>query len=303
MLDRRFPLQTLLDALGDAIVLLDGDDRIVYTNPAFGDLLGYASGELHGQSLDRLVPERYRSVHPGQVAHFRATALPRQIGRRPVLRALASDGSERAVTIMVSSLDAEGEQLTIAALRDATPVNTLLERAIARSQTDPLTGIGNRERLIEHMEQRIASGRKFGLLFLDLTGFKRFNDRYGHLAGDEVLRIVARRLLSDVRAGDLPVRWAGDEFVVVLDGLTDARALALRAAVLAAHLSEPFALEGGTASIGVSIGGALFPSQGRHIDELLAVADRAMYRAKERGTAFAFESGLAPTCARQPPLE
>lgn len=285
-LDERLPVRIVLDAAADAMVAVDGSGRIVYANPAMTDLLGYQPEEVLGERLEMLIPARFRPAHAGHVSVFRQSGLGRQIGRRPLLRALARDGSERAVSIAVFSLAVGGTVLNIAAIRDATPVDALLERAIERWQTDALTGIGNRARLIEQMQQKIEGEQPFGLLFLDLSGFKHFNDTHGHLAGDEVLRIVARRLQSGVRAGDVAVRWAGDEFVLLLDALTDPQALAQRARLVADHVAEPFALAGGQARVAVSIGGARFPADGRSVDQLLASADSAMYRAKARGAAF-----------------
>lgn len=285
-LDERLPVRTVFDAWADAVVAVDGSGCIVYVNPALTELLGFGPAELLGERLDTLIPARFRSTHARHVDDFRRTGMGRQIGRRPLLRALTRDGSERTVSITVFNLQVGDELLAVAALRDATPVDVLLARAIERSQTDALTGIANRTRLIEQMQQRIDAHRPFGLLFLDLTGFKQFNDMHGHLAGDEVLRIVARRLQAAVRAGDLAVRWAGDEFVLLLDALTEPQALAQRARLVAEHVAEPFALAGGQARVAASIGGARFPADGRSVDGLLAVADGAMYRAKARGASF-----------------
>lgn len=297
-LDERLPVRAVLDAAADAMVAVDATGCIVYVNPALTDLLGHRPHDLIGERLDILIPARFRPTHDGHVEGFRHSGLARQIGRRPLLRALAHDGSERAVSVTVFNLKVGDALLTIAAVRDATPVDVLLERAIERSQTDALTGIANRTRLIEQMQQRIDGRRPFGLLFLDLTGFKQFNDTHGHLAGDEVLRIVARRLQAVVRAGDLAVRWAGDEFVLLLDTLTELPALAQRARLLAEHVAEPFALAGGQARVAASIGGARFPADGGSVDRLLAVADGAMYRAKARGAAFDGPPAAADAAAR-----
>lgn len=293
MLDRRIPLRTVLDALGDAVVLVGADGRIAHVNAALHDLLGFAPHELIGASLDVLIPPRYRGGHARWLGDFARGHSPRLIGRRPVLRALRRSGEERPVTIMVSALEVDGERLAMASLRDATSFDAQLEHAIERSRTDPLTGLANRSHLLEDLAARVAAGDAFGLLFLDLTKFKRFNDSYGHLAGDEVLRVVAQRLAASVRKSDLAARWAGDEFVLVLDALIDPAALAQRAATVAARLGEPFALAGQSAQVGVNIGGARHPLDALDVQSLLAEADRAMYAAKARGQAFA-------ACARDP---
>jgi diguanylate cyclase (GGDEF)-like protein/PAS domain S-box-containing protein len=259
MKNRLFSLQTVLDALGDGIIVVDDDGQIVAANAALADLLGHAAADLCGKPLDCLIPLRFRPSHGRHLERFLAAGTPRLIGRRPVLRAVAHDGSERPVTIMVSSLDVDGHRFTLAALRDASVFDLQLERAVRHSQTDALTGIPNRARLIEHLRERVEQPQPFGLLFLDLTGFKRFNDAYGHLIGDEVLRVFAQRLSGAVRNRDLAVRWAGDEFVVVLEDVDHPATLDERASGIAHHLAQPFALATMQAKIGVNIGGALYP--------------------------------------------
>jgi diguanylate cyclase (GGDEF)-like protein/PAS domain S-box-containing protein len=292
MKNRLFTLQAVLDALGDGIVVVDEGGQIVAVNAALTDLLGHAPAELCGKSLDCLIPARYRPSHGRHLQRFVVAGAARLIGRRPVLRALARDGSERPVTIMVSSLDVDDERFTLAALRDASVFDLQLERAVRHSQTDALTGIPNRTRLIERLRERVEQPQPFGLLFLDLTGFKRFNDAYGHLIGDEVLRVVAQRLSAAVRGGDLAVRWAGDEFVVVLEDVDHPATLDERASAVAHHLAQPFGLGTMQATIGVNIGGALYPRDATQMEALIEAADRAMYIAKARGLGYVAASDL-----------
>jgi diguanylate cyclase (GGDEF)-like protein/PAS domain S-box-containing protein len=292
MKNRLFSLQTVLDALGDGIIVVDDDGQIVAANAALADLLGHAAADLCGKPLDCLIPLRFRPSHGRHLERFLAAGTPRLIGRRPVLRAVAHDGSERPVTIMVSSLDVDGHRFTLAALRDASVFDLQLERAVRHSQTDALTGIPNRARLIEHLRERVEQPQPFGLLFLDLTGFKRFNDAYGHLIGDEVLRVFAQRLSGAVRNRDLAVRWAGDEFVVVLEDVDHPATLDERASGIAHHLAQPFALATMQAKIGVNIGGALYPHDATQMEALIEAADRAMYIAKARGLGYVAVSDL-----------
>ncbi|OAN48781.1 GGDEF domain-containing protein [Magnetospirillum moscoviense] len=157
---------------------------------------------------------------------------------------------------------------------------------VEQSITDPLTGLANRRRFSEALAAEVVRsqryGHPFGLIMLDLDGFKPINDRHGHAAGDMVLSAVAEALTANVRANDLPARLGGDEFVVLLpetgpegikalcDKLTHA-IHALRVTTATAELS-----------VGVSLGSALFPDQGRSAGELLARADAAMYADKGR---------------------
>lgn len=150
--------------------------------------------------------------------------------------------------------------------------------------TDSLTGLANRA-AFERFLHRHDPTLPLALLFLDLDGFKRVNDEMGHAAGDELLVVVAERLQSKVRDGDLLVRLGGDEFVIVLaPGSGDIHRIARQLAdrTLKA-VSLPVALEAGEARVYCSIGGAFWPEDGATPDAVLECADKALYRAKAKG--------------------
>jgi diguanylate cyclase (GGDEF)-like protein/PAS domain S-box-containing protein len=153
---------------------------------------------------------------------------------------------------------------------------------------DALTGLPNRSMLDERVASAIESaddrGGTMTLAFIDLDNFKLVNDSLGHHAGDELLKIVAARMLRCVRASDSIVRLGGDEFVVLINGAmrrgetVDDRLRAVREAI-----AEPVEIEGRSFQVTCSMGVAAYPEHGRNVTELLARADVAMYRAKEIG--------------------
>ena len=150
------------------------------------------------------------------------------------------------------------------------------------AQRDPLTGLANRRALDERLAYEIARhsrhAEQFAVLALDLNGFKAVNDRFGHDAGDEVLREVAAAMVEAVRAQDTVVRLGGDEFCV-LAPLTD-RA---HAEGLTERIAEALALvTAGPAGMSASVGAAVFPVDGTRPDALLAAADAAAVAAKRR---------------------
>ncbi|MBK8801482.1 MAG: GGDEF domain-containing protein [Fibrobacteres bacterium] len=153
-----------------------------------------------------------------------------------------------------------------------------------KAHHDTLTGLANRRLLMDFLTKSIAlSGRKnrrVAVIYLDLDGFKPINDKLGHDAGDQVLVCVAKRILSVVRESDLASRVGGDEFVVVaqeIDGRSGAEIMAQR--ILQA-VQEPMMIEQTKQSLGVSIGVAIYPQHGQTAEELLHVADKAMYLVK-----------------------
>ncbi|MDH3453419.1 MAG: sensor domain-containing diguanylate cyclase [Gammaproteobacteria bacterium] len=290
--DSVLALGEVFDLLPDGVVAIDRGGRIAFANLAMPRILGYAQAELVGQPLGMLIPERHRAKHAHLVEHFCAQARSTPMGERPVLLALHKSGEEVPVSISIASFELSADRYGVAIIRDASPVRDQLGKAMARAETDALTGLGNRLCLARRMQRQLESAQPFGLLFLDLTEFKPFNDRYGHAMGDEVLRLVAKRLQALVRKNDLAVRQGGDEFVVLLDRLSDADDLQARAAGVAFRLSQPFHIRGTAARVGVNIGGALYPRDGECETDLLAVADRNMYRAKQAARAYCTDSAV-----------
>jgi diguanylate cyclase (GGDEF)-like protein len=159
-----------------------------------------------------------------------------------------------------------------------------------RLLTDPLTGLQNREAVLRTMEDRIVQRRRtndarpFAVLFADINQFKSINDRFGHDVGDEVLREVASRMRRGVRTQDLVARYAGDEFVILLDAVEHARDAHVVRANLEASLREPLhslhALAPGESFTGATFGVAVFPADGQDVETLVKRADEDMYRRK-----------------------
>lgn len=152
---------------------------------------------------------------------------------------------------------------------------------------DPLTQLPNRRQALSGLHELTRRGRRnnqpFALLSIDLDGFKPINDKYGHDAGDEVLRTIAKRLLSSVRRGDTVARMGGDEFLVLIDDprANDKEHLLAYAARIRNKLSQPMQIMGGDpVYVGASIGIASYPAHADEMHGLMREADQAMYRAK-----------------------
>nr|WP_240902126.1 EAL domain-containing protein [Wenzhouxiangella sp. XN24] len=152
---------------------------------------------------------------------------------------------------------------------------------------DALTGLPNRilfrDRLTMALEQASRSLAQVAVVFLDIDHFKRINDTLGHPAGDDLLRTIAHRLQSSVRGCDTLARMGGDEFTLVLTGLTGSTDAAVVIRKLRARLSEPMALAGRQTMVTASIGIAMYPGDGREMDDLVRKADIALYASKQAG--------------------
>jgi len=154
--------------------------------------------------------------------------------------------------------------------------------------TDPLTGLANRHGLEQAAEGLLGRPGQQALLMIDLDRFKPINDSLGHEVGDQVLVEVAARLRRAVRESDVVARLGGDEFVLLLAQVQDRTQLEALARRLVQGLSEPMVWGETRVQVGASVGVALPPGDGRALRDLMLAADEAMYRAKRRGSGFAF---------------
>jgi diguanylate cyclase (GGDEF)-like protein/PAS domain S-box-containing protein len=279
-------LSDLLDMLPDAMVIVDGKGRIVFANTQVHGLLGYTPDELMKKPLNCLIPKTYRAEHKSHLAKFRHHGQAMTMGDRPLVHGLDKSGSEIPIAISIANLDLGGERYSIAVMHDSGEIQSEITQITVKAETDPLTDIGNRLRLSQHLKMAIDRSSPFSLLFLDLAKFKPFNDDFGHEVGDKVLQIVAMRLQALVRSNDLAVRLGGDEFLLFFDGLDNAEILEQRAAAVADSVARPFHIGDLSSVVGVNIGGAIFPRDGVSERELLKIADQNMYQAKQAGIPY-----------------
>ncbi len=152
---------------------------------------------------------------------------------------------------------------------------------------DSLTGLPNRKYFFDRLEEGIAHaarhGRRLGLLYIDLDGFKSINDTMGHDSGDELLVKVGTALKKILRKSDTVARLGGDEFAVILSEIKEMEDARLVGKKVVEALCQPFRLEAGTSQIGASVGAAIFPDHEDKVDTLIKQADTSMYKAKARG--------------------
>ena len=160
----------------------------------------------------------------------------------------------------------------------------IFEQTQQDSLTDPLTGLPNTRSLFQHMTRELARAQRVSapvaVIVMDLDDFKEINDTHGHRAGDRALRDVGSALRGTIRPYDTCVRYAGDEFIVVLSGCGREEADAKRRELQDAVARLPFGVDGGSVLLSISGGIAVYPQDGDTYDALLAAADREMYTDK-----------------------
>jgi diguanylate cyclase (GGDEF)-like protein len=197
------------------------------------------------------------------------------------------------------------EELVLAMLKaqaDAETTALALQEATRSSELDAMTELPNRVRLLDRFAQAMATAKRHGgrlaLLFLDLNNFKKINDTLGHAFGDELLKLVARRLAGSVREADTVCRHGGDEFVILLTEVTQASDAILIADKVMAALGAPSRVGDHVIRLTASIGVSIYPDDGEDAATLIDRADAAMYRAKRRGLGTLGFHGEAPTKGR-----
>jgi diguanylate cyclase (GGDEF)-like protein/PAS domain S-box-containing protein len=266
---------------------LDEQLQITHCSSQIHDLLGFDADALNGQSLQTMLGSdealqplwrAFERLQSGQETRNRVdVAITHQSGKT-----VYCEWFNSALT------DATGKVSSMMSLVQNTTARTLAEAQLLQIAThDPLTGLRNRRALTERLGQAVQRAKRYGstvaLLFIDLDGFKRVNDVYGHGAGDEVLCEVARRLLSETRQTDVVARLGGDEFVMLTETEVTVASMNTMCDRIMRALSVSCRFEGGEATIGASVGIALCPHAADDAVELMRAADAAMYEAKRAG--------------------
>ncbi len=178
-------------------------------------------------------------------------------------------------------------ELLARAIRYAIERKRFEEHLTYLAQYDHLTGLVNRilfrDRLVQATARSKRMQQMIGLMLLDLDRFKLVNDTFGHDMGDELLKAVSERLKTCVREVDTVARMGGDEFTIILEGVSSEQNVLVVAKRITESIATPFELKGHSISIGISIGITIYPQDDHPVDELLKHADTAMYQAKQQG--------------------
>jgi len=287
--------RSLVAHSSDLITVLDSEGVVTYQSPSIERVLGYAADDVEGSRFDRILSEsdrpRLRQLIAGNgssgpdghtfecsLEHLDGTSLKFEVQHTD----LRHDEHVRGIVLNsrdVSERKAFEEQLAHQAFHD--PVTSLANRALFSDR-------------VEHALMRAQRGfPDIAVMFIDLDDFKTVNDSLGHEAGDRVLQEVARRLLIAVRPTDTVARFGGDEFAVLLEGVTDSPEAADAAARILQALELPTEIEGKQVFPRASIGICLVDRSSAAPDaaELLRNADVAMYMAKRdsKGSYRVFE--------------
>ena len=282
--------KTVLNSIRDGVAIIDTSDySFTAVNRVFLENYGLREEEVIGRSCYELLPQKPLPLSPHDAF------CPIEESEKSCAHAQAdysvtdAKGDIRHLEVFTSPIKNESDKVVqvVWVARDVSERKKAEQEIRHLAYHDALTGLPNRSRLEERLEQLFAQGQpgsqQLAMLFLDLDRFKNVNDTFGHATGDLLLKSVSRRLRASVRKGDMVARLGGDEFVVLLVRTKNRQEVETVARKILEVVSAPFYLEGQKIFITTSIGIALCPQDGQEGDLLKKSADMAMYAAKEKG--------------------
>ncbi len=269
----------------EAIMVTDGSDVILSVNPAFTEVTGYPAAEAVGRPASLLDAGRHDDAFHAEIRRELATR-----GRwKGEVWARQRDGNVVLVWQAVTAISAAPgmPQRQVSVFSDVTERFRHSERLRHLALHDPLTDLPNRMLLLERLGQLIAQtereDRIAAVIFLDLDRFKAVNDTLGHAIGDRLLKAVAADLLALVRHPDTVARLGGDEFVILVDNPAGHAEVEKVVRRIIAAVGQRRIVDGHALEVGASLGIAMFPQDSHDRDQLIALADTALYAAKSAG--------------------
>ena len=306
---------TVIEAVDEGIVVADADGVIVDANPAAHLILPLGL-ELGTRLVDAITgPDGIVGADRRPIArdnHPIGRALRKHEPVHDVLIGLVIDDDERWLSLSCQPLPeiAGAPAGTVCSFADVTNVILAQQELSYRATHDELTGLCNRNVVVDSLQLALARGRRqqtnTAVLFIDIDRFKRINDTLGHVSGDEVLTEVAKRLEGATRSMDRVGRGAGDEFIVMCTDVTGIEPVAQRAVELERLISQPIVLSNGRRpAVHASVGIAFAAGGDGDAEELLRDAHVAMRRAKEMGGTHVeiFDTDLRVQAERRRELE
>ncbi len=279
----------VFESIGDAVIVTDIGGQVEHLNSVAQTILGCSQNCAVGKPLsevftifDELTGD---VINPVEVALREGHAV--ELKNQMLL--LTRDGRKVQVEDSAAPVkDSKGNiSGVVLVFHDVTEQKRAQQQIEHQANYDDLTGLPNRRLITDRIEQAMKeahrSGQPLALLLLDLDLFKEVNDTLGHNTGDLLLKQAAQRLSDCVRETDTVARLSGDEFIILLTGLTDLTLVERVADMVCASLAEPFQLAQEQVFISASAGITLYPDDAGRIDDLLKYADQAMYAAKAAG--------------------
>ncbi len=275
----------VFEVVNEGILITDEHARILAVNPAFSALTGYRPDEVVGQRASMLSS----GLHARDFYLSMWNALLTQGRWSGEITNRRKNGSFYDQWLSIAAVDGQlgSPRRFVGLISDISERKRDEERMRRMAHFDSLTGLPNRVLFMDRLQRSMARARRYqqklAVLYLDLDHFKRINDRWGHDAGDEVLKVVASRMTKVLRVSDTVSRRGGDEFVLILEQGEVVESLPGICRKLLEEITREISFAGVTLRVEASIGVAIFPDDAQEPDALLAAADVALYEVKASG--------------------
>jgi diguanylate cyclase (GGDEF)-like protein/PAS domain S-box-containing protein len=275
-----------LENMAHGLCMFDRDERLIVCNERYADMYGLTRDQTKpGTTLRSILEARVAAGNSPEDAH---TYVERRLQEVRAREPYYSENGLRDGRTFAVNHQPMQDGGWVAIHQDITAKKRAESQIAYMARHDGLTGIANRAVLMEKMEEALARlrhrGDAFAIFMLDLDLFKTVNDSLGHPVGDELLKVVARRLSACIRGTDTVARLGGDEFAILATADGDQRETAIVLAnKLLKAVAAPYDLDGHHIDIGTSVGIALAPEHGTDVDQLMKSADLALYKAKSEG--------------------
>jgi diguanylate cyclase (GGDEF)-like protein/PAS domain S-box-containing protein len=269
----------------EGVIITAPDTTILSVNAAFTAVTGYTEEEALGQR-----PSMMRSGRQNKTFYAHMWHEINHFGQwQGEIWNRHREGQDYLEWLSIAAVADEHGNLShyVGIFSDITSEKESEERLLYLAHYDQLTGLPNRILFHDRLQQAIAQAERnrmqVAVMFLDLDGFKAVNDTLGHSAGDELLRQVAQRLTTCLRATDSVARFGGDEFTIVLAAIDDQGDVIKIAHKIIEEVARPYLIDGSEAAITTSIGVTVYPGDAEEPSLLIQRADNAMYHAKRHG--------------------
>lgn len=270
--------ESAIELMHEGFLVIDGQQRIVDLNPAMLEILGRPASEMLGEKLPERINRQLAQNH--NLYGFKEFITEIALDLKENLRYFSVHASP-----LYKSYEHRGGFVLV--FHDVTE-RKLMEEAVKQiAYYDPLTGLPNRSLFNDRTEIAFEEARRFnrklGILIIDLDKFKDINDSFGHDAGDHVLQNIAIRISNAVRKIDTVSRFGGDEFIVLLPEISDEETAETVAHRITETTARSFISGGHDFNVTISTGIAIYPDDAENINDLIKLADTAMYHVKQNG--------------------
>ncbi|WMS88069.1 EAL domain-containing protein [Pleionea litopenaei] len=275
----------ILQSMTEAVVVLDNEQKVSFVNPAFCRITGFSMDKIVGHSLNAL----RSSKHSKEFYVNLWVEIERAGSWFGEFWIQNSNSKDLLCSLEAFHIDDEelDEHLTVLIFSNITDKRVAEEKLSFLARYDSLTGLPNRNLFLDRLEHAIALAKRqehsVGVLFIDLDGFKKVNDSFGHQTGDLLLKKTADMINQCVRDEDTLARLSGDEFLLIIEDYDEQSQLDLIAEKILDNLRKPITLNESQLVITCSIGIAEYPKDSDNVESLLKYADTAMYHAKNQG--------------------